>query len=226
MFVNERSMSVDTMTMTEKPQRRTKAAQTEDTTRRLIDTARRLFGERGYANTATEEIVAEAGVTRGALYHHFQSKEGLLAAVIYRVLEELAERITAAANTTDDPFEQLLCGAQAALTAILEPDIRRIVYVDGSAVLDVAMWDDLDNDPATRVIHEHLERLLALGVIRPLPIDALVCMIGGALETAAQWIARSADRDAALRDSLVTFAALMSGLRAAAGSPPPVVRSA
>lgn len=219
-------MSVEAVTMTEtRPPRRTKAAQTEDTTRKLIDTARRLFGERGYANTATEDIVAEAGVTRGALYHHFQSKEGLLAAVLYRVLEELAERITAAANTTDDPFEQLLRGAQAALTAILEPEIRRIVYVDGAAVLDVAMWDDLDNDPTTRVIHAHLERLLALGVIRPLPIDALVCMIGGALETSAHWIAKASDRDAALRDSLVTFTALMSGLRVDVGQQGPVGRS-
>src|SRR6516165_1618702 len=115
--------------------RRTKAAQREATTAALITAARTLFAERGYAGVGTEEIVQHAGVTRGALYHHFKDKEDLFRAVLVQVSAETAQRVLIAALAIDDPWEALVVGADAFLDASVTPEVQRIMLVDGPAVL-------------------------------------------------------------------------------------------
>src|SRR6516225_12117070 len=102
--------------------RRTKAAQREATTAALIDAARDLFADRGYANVGTEEIVQRAGVTRGALYHHFRGgKEELFRAVVVQVSAETARRVRDAARSDDDPWNALLRGIDSFLDACALP---------------------------------------------------------------------------------------------------------
>src|SRR5690348_2578258 len=126
---------------------RTKAEQREATTAALIAAARELFAERGYANVGTEEIVQRAGVTRGALYHHFKGgKEELFRAVLVQLSAELMQRVVEAAGATNDPFEELVAGADAFLDASMTPEIQRIVLIDGPSVLGWEVWRAIDSD--------------------------------------------------------------------------------
>src|SRR5215212_184607 len=105
---------------------RTQAERSESTRGALIDAARRLFADRGYAAVGTEEIVRAAGVTRGALYHHFDGKEDLFRAVYEDVERELVERVAASATAAGDPLELLHAGVQAFLDACEDPAVQRI----------------------------------------------------------------------------------------------------
>ena len=124
-----------------------KAERSEATRAELLAAARRLFAERGYAGVGTEEIVRAAGVTRGALYHHFESKRELLAAVYEQVERELTERIATEAfagrQAPSDPVEALRRGAELFLDACLEPDVQRIVLLDAPAVLGWERWREV-----------------------------------------------------------------------------------
>src|SRR5258708_16544801 len=110
---------------------RTKAAQREATTAALIAAARALFAERGYADVGTEEIVKRAGVTRGALYHHFRGgKEELFRAVLVQLSAETVQRVAQAAIATEDPWESLVVGSEAFLDACATAEVQRIMLVD------------------------------------------------------------------------------------------------
>src|SRR5881275_823398 len=102
------------------------AERAEETREALIATARSLFAERGFAGVATEEIVRAARMTRGALYHHFSSKEDLFRAVYEDVEQELVERISADALAAADPLDALRAGARGFLDACEEPAVQRI----------------------------------------------------------------------------------------------------
>lgn len=192
---------------------RTKREQTEATRRKLVETARQLFTQHGYAATATEVIVAQADVTRGALYHHFGSKEGLFHAVIYEVLRDAAMQIETATKGITDAWEQFIVGCHKLLEISLEPAMRQIVLIDAPAVVGDELWKDTQADPTARLLHETMEELIACGVMKPLPIDALMALVGGALKIGALWIATAADPQVALRDCIITFDAMASGLR-------------
>ena len=113
----------------------TQAERTDATTGRLLDAARKLFGELGYAQTSTEAVVAAADVTRGALYHHFGNKEGLFAAVFDREEERLAAAVLRAAGKFDTPRDRVQAGCRVFLQACLLPYYQRIALLDDTAVL-------------------------------------------------------------------------------------------
>src|ERR1700751_2752847 len=117
-----------------------KAEQSLQTSAALIAAARQLFAQRGYADVGTEEIVRAAGVTRGALYHHFAGKRDLFEAVYERIEVELAERIAATAlqDNPASPREAMGAGTEMFLAASAEPETQRIVLLDGPSVLG---WD-------------------------------------------------------------------------------------
>ena len=138
---------------------RTKAAQREATTAALVDAARELFAGRGYANVGTEEIVQQAGVTRGALYHHFRGgKEELFRAVVVQISAETAGRVREVARANDDPWNALIHGIDAFLDACALPDVQRILLVDGPAVLGWDVWRAIDNDYGLRLLEGALQR--------------------------------------------------------------------
>jgi len=194
--------------------RRTKAAQREATTAALITAARTLFAERGYAGVGTEEIVQHAGVTRGALYHHFKDKEDLFRAVLVQVSAETAQRVLIAALAIDDPWEALVVGADAFLDASVTPEVQRIMLVDGPAVLGWDVWRAADADYGLEMLAQAIQRAIDTGRIIPQPAKALAHVLLGALDEAAMVVARADDPEAAREEMGRTVRHLLEGLRA------------
>jgi AcrR family transcriptional regulator len=195
--------------------KRTKAEQREQTNHELIAIAREIFSRDGYAGAATEEIVARAGVTRGALYHHFGSKEGLFRAVLESVQADIARRVEVAANNAPrgDGWRQISDGCRAFLEANLDPQVRRIVLIDAPAVLGWEVWREIDAAHSVRLLQMGLRELANAGQIRALPLEAVVHLLSGAMNEAALWIAGSSDPHMALEQAVAGLEAMLTGLK-------------
>src|SRR5687768_14440502 len=122
---------------------RTQAERSESTRGALIAAARRLFAERGYADVGTEEIVRAAGVTRGALYHHFAGKRDVLRAVYEQLEGEIATEVAAGVEPGAGIVDTLSAGAERFLDHCLEPEVQRIVLLDAPAVLGWEEWREI-----------------------------------------------------------------------------------
>ena len=192
----------------------TKAAQREATVQNLISVARALFTEHGYARTATEDLVQNAGVTRGALYHHFKNKEDLFAAVLETIQSEVATRVEDAASQSDDLWTQLRLGCHAFMEASLDPEVRRIMLLDGPAVLGWDAWREFDQTHSMRLLRDSLQQLQDHKQLRPVPIEAAVHLLSGAMNEAALWIAQAPAPNQALNDAVRTLDLLLESLRA------------
>ncbi len=191
----------------------TKAAQTEATTHKLIGIAREQFAKRGYAHTGTEDLVQAAGVTRGALYHHFRDKQDLFRAVLDDVQRKVGERVEAAASKHGDPWDQFVAGCRAFLAASTDPDTQQIMLIDGPAVLGWDAWREMDSQYSLRSLKEVLHVLTENQVIAAQPVDALAHLLSGAMNEAALWVARSEHPRKALNEALTSLELLMSALR-------------
>ncbi|OWY62633.1 hypothetical protein B7486_57375 [cyanobacterium TDX16] len=190
-----------------------KVEQGRVTRRNLLDAARRLFGEQGYEHVSAEELVAAAGVTRGALYHHFEDKQDLFRTLVVEVEEELDGRIRAAAGEAETPWGLLEDGVRAALEACLEPDIARIVMLDGPAVLGWDGWDAVDADFGIAQATLGLEVLQAEGVVAEQPIEPLARMVVALMNGACRVVAQSDDPRAAVDEVHPAVMTLLDGLR-------------
>lgn len=198
----------------EKMQRRIgKAEQREATMARLLEVARQAFATHGYAAAATEEIVRQAGVTRGALYHHFGSKEGLFRAVLAQVHAEVGQRIGAAADAAADGWQALREGCRAFLVAANDPAIQRIMLVDGPAVLGWSAWRTLDEQHSMHQLQEHLALLMQQGTVRDQPAAALAHLLSGAMNELALWIAQQPDAAQAAQQAWDVLERVLEGLR-------------
>lgn len=190
-----------------RPRGRTKAQQRDDTTRSLLRHARDLFATRGYHQVSLAEIVDAAGVTKGALYHHFPAgKDALFRAVLDAVHHEVAERIEAAA-TGQDTWTQLVDGCYAFLSSSTEPGIQQIMLVDAPAVLGWGTWRELDAATSMRQLSLVLAQLIEEGTIEDQPIEPVANLLSGAMNEAALWLAHSPDRE---RDLALTWSALQT----------------
>ena len=161
----------------------------------LLTTARELFAERGYGAVGTEEIVRDAGVTRGALYHHFEGKLDLFESVYEQVEEQLMERIMAAvAARANDPLEALRAGALAFLEAS-ENDraVRQIALVDAPSVLGWDRWREIGMRYALGLVQATIEEAVQAGLLPPQPAAPLAHLLLGAIDEAALLVARSED---------------------------------
>jgi AcrR family transcriptional regulator len=193
---------------------RTKAGQREATIRALVAAARRLFAERGYAGVGTEEIVQRAGVTRGALYHHFRGgKEELFRAVLVQLSAETMRQIAAAASAPEDPWEALMAGADAFLDACTTPEVQRIMLVDGPSVLGWDVWRAIDSDHGLGLLEQALQRAMDAGAMLPGSTTAVAHVLAGALDEAAMVVARAEDPPAAREEMGRTVRRLLEGLR-------------
>src|SRR3981081_3704558 len=150
--------------------RTTKAEQSEATRAALLGAARPLFAERGYAAVATEEIVRAAGVTRGALYHHFAGKEELFAAVYEEVEADLVAEIGQVATVATAPLAALLKGAARVLEACRRPEVQRITLIDAPSVLGWERWREIGVRYGFGLIEEVLRAGMEQGVIEPPPL--------------------------------------------------------
>jgi AcrR family transcriptional regulator len=193
-----------------------KAEQSEATRTGLLKVARELFADQGYAATGTEEIVERAGVTRGALYHHFRDKQDLFRAVYEDVERELAERLVAItmARASEGPLEVLRAGCEAFLDACLEPAVQRIALIDAPSVLGWEAWREIDAKYGLGLLRGGLQAAMDAGEIAPQPAELLAHVLLGALDEAALLIARADDVRAARREVGATVLRVLEGLRA------------
>ncbi len=190
------------------------AERTEATRAALIAAARPLFAQRGYAGVGTEEIARAAGVTRGALYHHFEGKRELFEAVYERIEIELAERIASGAlraNATS-PLAAMRAGAEMFLLASTEPETQQIVLLDGPSVLGWDRWREIATEHGLGLIEATLQAAVEAGEIDSQPVRPLAHVLMGALDEAAMLVARADDAERMRAEVGRTLGALLDGL--------------
>lgn len=194
--------------------KRTQAERTEATRTALIAAARPLFAERGYAGVGTEEIVRAAGVTRGALYHHFDGKQALFDAVYEQLEAELAERIAAGAfaANAEAPIDALRAGVEMALQASTEPEVQRIALLDGPAVLGWDRWREIAGRYGLGMVEATLQAAIDAGEIPAQPARPLAHVLMGALDEATMLVARAEDPEAMRIEVGRTLDLLLTGI--------------
>jgi AcrR family transcriptional regulator len=191
--------------------RRTQAQRRASTRRALLDAARSLFAEKGYHGAAAEEIVGRAGLTRGALYHHFEDKKDLFRVVVDEMEGEIDEEIEAAERAQPGLPEAVMAGYRAFVDAVLDPEMRRTFFLEGPSVLGWE-WREIDARHAVGKIEEGLESLIAEGFMEPQPVRPLARLINGALLEAAFFVAASEDPETARDEAWGAMERLVSGL--------------
>lgn len=199
--------------------RRSNRDRTEATRADLIRAARKLFTEKSYAETGTPEIVAAAGVTRGALYHHFADKQALLAAVVEQEAATVAAEIDRASPASLSARDALISGSGAYLAAMRAPGRTRLLLLDGPAVLGRAAMDEIDNRHGNRSLREGLIAAMRARSMVKLPAEALTAVLAAAFDRTALAI----EAGASAEEYRAVLMALMDGLSPA---PPPSKRPA
>lgn len=175
--------------------RRTQAERSEATRAALIAAARRLFTEHGYDGVAAAEIVRAAGVSRGALYHHFGGKPELLEAAYEQLEAESTERVSriVLSSELESPLAAMRAGIEAFLDECAEPQLRRIALHDAPAVLGWERWREIGAANGLGLIEASLAAAIEAGEIRPVPVKATAHLLLGALDEAAMLVARAED---------------------------------
>lgn len=195
--------------------RRTRADM-EETRAALLATARQAFGEKGYADASMDELTAQAGLTRGALYHHFGDKKGLLAAVVDQIDAEMDARLQAITDAAEGDWEGFRGRCRAYLEMALEPEIQRIVLRDARAVLGGATPESQRHcvDSMQRLIG----RLIEQGVVAEANPQALASLLYGSLAEAAFWIADGEDGNRRLAQAIAALELFLRGWLARTGT--------
>ncbi len=181
-----------------------------ETRKKLIEVARRAFAEYGYADTSMDKLTAEAGLTRGALYHHFGDKRGLFAAVVDQIDSQMAEYAQQHLEQPDDLWEGLLLEGQTYIQNALNSEFQRIVLRDGPAVLgDPAHWPSQNR--CLQSTRECIEQLLTAEQIKIVDPEAAAVLLNGAAMNAALWVASSEYPEQVLPEALNAFKIFASG---------------
>lgn len=182
----------------------------------LVGAARELFAEEGYHATAAGEVVRRAGLTRGAMYHHYEDKRGLFRAVVEEVEGEVDGIVLARARRilreTSDTWEAFLAGHRAYLDACLRPGVRRILLLDGPAVLGWEEWHEIDAAHAVGQIEAGLELMMENGTMERRPARPLAHLLHGAILEAAMYVAASVEPEAARDEVWGGLERLLEGL--------------
>ena len=187
----------------------------EETRAALIAAARKLFAERGYHNVGIREFAAEAGVTRGALYHHFGDKESLFLAVYDAVQRDMMNEAARRHRepTRPDHWTQLRRDLQIALDDMRRPDVQQIRLIDAPSVLGWVRWRELDAKYGLGAITKAVGKAIDAGLIPPQPVQPLALMISASFNEAALFIAHSDQPDVARREAGAALDALLTGLQ-------------
>lgn len=189
--------------------RRTRAAM-QETRALLLATARQMFTEVGYAHTSMDDLTARAGLTRGALYHHFGDKKGLLAAVVEQLDAEMDVRLRAITDTAEDDWDGFRQRCRAYLEMALEPEIQRIVLRDARAVLGGGSPEAQRH--CMESLRQLIERLVLQGVFIDIHAQALAALIYGSLAEATVWIAEVEEGGQRLAQATQAFELLLRGV--------------
>lgn len=191
--------------------RRTRAQAAQDTTDRLIAVAHRAFADKGFAEVSLDALSAEAGVTRGALHHHFGNKAGLFEAVLRRIDAEIAAEMQAEWEATPDPWQGFRTCFHIYLDAVLRPDRCRILFQDAPVVLGMKSVDILMESGFGEMV-EDLEALIAARRIRAPDAEALGHLLNGATINLAFWAAEGQPDEDRRARAHAALAALFDGL--------------
>lgn len=180
---------------------------------RLIMSARQAFADKGYADASMDDLTAEVGLTRGALYHNFGGKRGLLAAVVNQIDAEMALRAQEVGVSAGGGWEGLLAEGAAYIEMALDPEVQRIVLLDGPAVLgDPSQWPSQNS--CLQATKETVAGLIAQGMLKPVDAEAAARLLNGAALNAALWIAASETPEGDFPKAVEAFHYLASGLLA------------
>ncbi|MDQ3352769.1 MAG: TetR/AcrR family transcriptional regulator [Actinomycetota bacterium] len=182
---------------------------------RLIAVAREQFGERGYEGTSISAVLDGAGVAKGALYHHFESKVALFDAVLDQVVAEIATAARDAARAESDPLAQLRAGCIAWLELALDPAVQRIALVDSPGVVGWARWRALDEEHVLRGMRASIERLAAEGRVQREHVVLFAHMVLAAVNEAALMIAGADDPEAAFAEGTRAVEVMLTRLATA-----------
>lgn len=186
-------------------------AMMEENRRKLIEAGRKAFAAEGYAAASMDELTAAVGLTRGALYHNFGDKKGLLAAVVHQIDSAMAQKARDIGAKQDDPWNALLIEGAAYIEMALNEEVQRIVLLDGPAVLgDPSQWPSQDS--CLQNTKRTVERLIAEGRMKPVDPEAAARLMNGAALNAALWVAASDDPARTLPRAIDAFNAMASGL--------------
>ena len=192
-----------------------RVAQGAATRASLVDAARKVFGARGFADTSLDEVVAEARVTKGALYHHFRGKEDLFAAVYEQVQREVSDNVVTE-FLRPDPWEALQLGCELWIDAHLDPAVQRIAMRDARSALGWEAVRQVEAKYGAVPLRGVLRRAIRAGLIDPVPLRPLALMLMGALGEACFYVADADDREAAREESFAMIRRLLAGLVATA----------
>jgi AcrR family transcriptional regulator len=191
--------------------RRTQAERTEATTTALVEAARALFARDGYDATSLDAVAARAGVTKGAVYHHFEGKRQLFEAVFAREVDRMATPLAAAYARKKDPLDAFHAGCRAFLDECLDPGLQRIVLLDASAAIG---WEQIRRleSPLLEMMQLAISRAAEAGRIAPRKPGPLAHFLYGALCETAMIVARADDQKAAHREAVVEIGRVLDGL--------------
>ena len=178
---------------------------------KMIAAARKAFAEKGYSAASMDELTAQVGLTRGALYHNFGDKRGLLAAVVNQIDSEMALRAQEIGADAGDDWQGLLAEGVAYIEMALDPEVQRIVLLDGPAVLgDPSQWPS--QSTCLQATRRTVERLMLQGILKPVDAEAAARLLNGAALNAALWIAASDNPQEILPKAVEAFQSLAEGL--------------
>jgi AcrR family transcriptional regulator len=188
-----------------------RAAAMAENRAKLIRAARKAFATQGYAEASMDELTASVGLTRGALYHNFDDKKGLLWAVVEQIDGEMAERLRAIREQAPTLWQGLLAEGSAYIEMALDPEIQRIMLLDGPAVLgDPSKWPG--ENACLDITMRTIRSLIDEKVVKPLDVEAAGRLLNGAALSAALWVAAADNPKAVLEKAVDAFRELASGL--------------
>ncbi len=188
----------------------TRSEKVEETKKRLVAAARQAFATQGYAAASMDDLTAEAGLTRGALYHNFGDKKGLLQAVIDQIDAEMLVRMRAAGEGLP-PWDAFVAEGVAYIEMSLEPEIQRIMLLDGPAVLgDPSRWPN--QTACLRTTTQLIQTLIDDGIVKPMNAEAAAHLVNGAALNAALWVAAADEPERVFESAVDAFRHLVGGL--------------
>lgn len=177
---------------------------------KLIAAGREAFARHGFAGASMEDLTAAAGLTRGALYHNFGDKRGLLAAVVHQIDEAMAIEAQTAAARHDDLWLRLLAEGEAYIEMAMRPEVQRIVLLDGPAVLgDPSRWPS--QNACLQATKQSVSQMIQEGIFRPVDVEAASRLLSGAALNAALYVAASSDPAATLPKAIESFRTMAEG---------------
>ena len=179
-----------------------------------VEAAMRVFWDKGYEGTSIEDLLRELGMSRGALYHHFDSKEAVFEAVLHEIEAEVAQATVAASRGARDPASALRAGCEAFLDLVRTPRIRQIVLIDAPAALGWKKWREIEAEHGLGLLKAALTRAAEAGRLRPDQVEMFAHMLLAALIEIALMIARSENSKAAVQHGHKALAKLIDTLLA------------